>query len=58
LIFDDIAASVCIKDQLRRDLVIGLLSHSRQTVLDIALQLGFAARISSRIQKVDRRHSR
>ena len=33
-----------IKDQLRRDLAIGLLSHSRQTVLDIALQLGFAER--------------
>lgn len=33
-----------IKDQLRRDLAIDYLSHSRRSVLDIALQLGFRER--------------
>jgi AraC-like DNA-binding protein len=31
-----------IKDQLRRDLAIGYLSHSSRSVVDIALELGFA----------------
>jgi AraC-like DNA-binding protein len=33
-----------IKDHLRRDLAIGYLSHSERSVLDIALELGFAER--------------
>src|SRR5208283_495223 len=33
-----------IKDQLRRDLAIDYLKHSRRSVLDIALQLGFRER--------------
>jgi AraC-like DNA-binding protein len=33
-----------IKDQLRRDLAIGYLSHSSRSVMDIALELGFAER--------------
>jgi AraC-like DNA-binding protein len=33
-----------IKDQLRRDLAIGYLSHSGRSVLDIALELGFSER--------------
>ena len=33
-----------IKDQLRRDLAIGYLSHSERSVMDIALQLGFSER--------------
>jgi AraC-like DNA-binding protein len=33
-----------IKDQLRRDLAISYLSHTRRTVIDIALELGFAER--------------
>ncbi len=33
-----------IKDQLRRDLAIGYLSHSRRSVMDIALELGFSER--------------
>ena len=33
-----------IKDQLRRDLAIGYLSHSNRSVMDIALELGFAER--------------
>ena len=33
-----------IKDQLRRDLAIGYLSHSSRSVLDIALELGFSER--------------
>lgn len=33
-----------IKDQLRRDLAISYLSHSERSVLDIALELGFAER--------------
>jgi AraC-like DNA-binding protein len=33
-----------IKDQLRRDLAIGYLSHSRRSALDIALELGFSER--------------
>jgi AraC-like DNA-binding protein len=31
-----------IKDQLRRDLAITYLSHSDRSVMDIALELGFA----------------
>jgi AraC-like DNA-binding protein len=33
-----------IKDQLRRDIAIGYLSHSDRTVTDIALELGFSER--------------
>jgi AraC-like DNA-binding protein len=33
-----------IKDQLRRDLAISYLSHSRRSVVDIALELGFSER--------------
>ena len=33
-----------IKDQLRRDLAIGYLSHSSRSVMDIALALGFSER--------------
>lgn len=33
-----------IKDQLRRDLAIGYLSHSERSVMDIALRLGFSER--------------
>lgn len=33
-----------IKDQLRRDLAIGYLSHSSRNVMDIALELGFSER--------------
>lgn len=33
-----------IKDQLRRDLAIGYLSHSGRSVVDIALELGFSER--------------
>ncbi|MDB6085266.1 MAG: Transcriptional regulator, AraC family [Gammaproteobacteria bacterium] len=33
-----------IKDQLRRDLAIGYLSHSDRSVIDIALELGFSER--------------
>jgi AraC-like DNA-binding protein len=33
-----------IKDQLRRDLAIGYLSHSDRNVIDIALELGFSER--------------
>jgi AraC-like DNA-binding protein len=33
-----------IKDQLRRDLAIGYLSHSDRSVTDIALELGFSER--------------
>jgi AraC-like DNA-binding protein len=33
-----------IKDQLRRDLAIGYLSHSDRNVMDIALELGFSER--------------
>jgi AraC-like DNA-binding protein len=33
-----------IKDHLRRDLAIGYLSHSDRSVMDIALELGFAER--------------
>ena len=33
-----------IKDQLRRDLAIGYLSHSSRSVMDIALELGFSER--------------
>ena len=33
-----------IKDQLRRDLAIGFLSHSTRSVMDIALELGFSER--------------
>ncbi len=33
-----------IKDQLRRDLAIGYLSHSERSVMDIALELGFSER--------------
>ncbi len=33
-----------IKDQLRRDLAIGYLSHSDRSVMDIALTLGFSER--------------
>jgi AraC-like DNA-binding protein len=33
-----------IKDQLRRDIAIGYLSHSDRTVMDIALELGFSER--------------
>jgi AraC-like DNA-binding protein len=33
-----------IKDQLRRDLAIGHLSHSSRSVMDIALELGFSER--------------
>jgi AraC-like DNA-binding protein len=33
-----------IKDELRRDLAIGYLSHSDRTVMDIALELGFSER--------------
>jgi AraC-like DNA-binding protein len=33
-----------IKDQLRRDLAIGYLSHSNRSVMDIALELGFSER--------------
>lgn len=33
-----------IKDQVRRDLAISYLSHSNRSVLDIALELGFAER--------------
>ena len=33
-----------IKDQLRRDLAIGYLSHSERSVMDIALKLGFSER--------------
>jgi AraC-like DNA-binding protein len=33
-----------IKDQLRRDLAIGYLSHSGRSVMDIALELGFSER--------------
>ena len=33
-----------IKDQLRRDLAIGYLSHSDRKVMDIALELGFSER--------------
>ena len=33
-----------IKDQLRRDLAISYLSHSNRSVMDIALELGFAER--------------
>ena len=33
-----------IKDQLRRDLAIGYLSHSQRSALDIALELGFCER--------------
>jgi AraC-like DNA-binding protein len=33
-----------IKDQLRRDLAIGYLSHSQRSVMDIALELGFSER--------------
>jgi AraC-like DNA-binding protein len=33
-----------IKDQLRRDLAISYLSHSSRSVMDIALELGFAER--------------
>jgi AraC-like DNA-binding protein len=33
-----------IKDQLRRDMAIGYLSHSDRTVMDIALELGFSER--------------
>ncbi len=35
-----------IKDQLRRDLAIGYLSHSGRSVMDIALELGFSERSS------------
>ena len=33
-----------IKDQLRRDIAIGYLSHSDRSVMDIALELGFSER--------------
>jgi AraC-like DNA-binding protein len=33
-----------IKDQLRRDLAIGYLSHSKRSALDIGLELGFSER--------------
>ena len=33
-----------IKDQLRRDLAIGYLSHSNHSVMEIALELGFSER--------------
>lgn len=33
-----------IKDQLRRDVAIGYLSHSDRSVMDIALELGFSER--------------
>jgi AraC-like DNA-binding protein len=33
-----------IKDQLRRDLAIGYLSHSQRSALDIGLELGFSER--------------
>ncbi len=33
-----------IKDQLRRDLAIGYLSHSKRSVMEIALELGFSER--------------
>lgn len=33
-----------IKDQLRRDLAIGYLSHSDRSVMDIAMELGFSER--------------
>jgi AraC-like DNA-binding protein len=33
-----------IKDQLRRDLAIGYLSHTDRSVMDIALELGFSER--------------
>jgi AraC-like DNA-binding protein len=33
-----------IKDQLRRDLAISYLSHSRRSVMDIAVELGFTER--------------
>jgi AraC-like DNA-binding protein len=33
-----------IKDQLRRDLAIGYLSHTSRSVMDIALELGFSER--------------
>jgi AraC-like DNA-binding protein len=33
-----------IKDQLRRDLAIGYLTHTNRTVMDIALELGFSER--------------
>jgi AraC-like DNA-binding protein len=33
-----------IKDELRRDLAISYLSHSRRSVMDIALELGFSER--------------
>jgi len=33
-----------IKDQLRRDLAIGYLSHSNRSVMEIALELGFSER--------------
>jgi AraC-like DNA-binding protein len=33
-----------IKDKLRRDLAISYLSHSRRSVMDIALELGFSER--------------
>ncbi len=33
-----------IKDQLRRDLAVGYLSHSDRSVMDIALELGFSER--------------
>src|SRR5579859_1255835 len=33
-----------IKDQLRRDLAIGYLSHSRRSAMDIGLELGFSER--------------
>jgi AraC-like DNA-binding protein len=41
---DEGATYQAIKDQLRRDLAIDYLSHSRRSVLDIALQLGFTER--------------
>jgi AraC-like DNA-binding protein len=33
-----------IKDQLRRDLAIGYLSHTDRSVMEIALELGFSER--------------
>ena len=33
-----------IKDQLRRDLAIGYLSHSKRSAMDIGLELGFSER--------------
>lgn len=35
-----------IKDQLRRDLAVGYLSHSNRSVMDIAFELGFSERSS------------